>query len=105
MALHGRDELLHHLVVERGHGTVQYLEDVEHFQQLGDVPRRDVLHAVVLEEVIYSEEQLLRLQVSDQLADIRPQALDLAMLGLAETPDPAADAPAGLRELGLDLFT
>ena len=52
LLLHVLDELLHHLVVERRHGAVQHLEDVEHLQQLGDVARRDVLHPVVLEEVV-----------------------------------------------------
>ena len=55
----GGHELLDHLVVERGHGAVEHFVDVEHLDQFGNVARRDVLHPIVLEQMVHAEDHPL----------------------------------------------
>ena len=103
--LHRGNELLHHLVVKRGHRAVEHFEDVEHVEDLGDVARRNIFHSVVLEKMIDAEKHPLGFHVRHELADVRSQALDLAMLPFRKTPDADMNALAGLGEVRLHLFT
>jgi hypothetical protein len=55
--------------------------------------------------MIDSEDQALRLHVGDQLADVAPQPLDLAVLLFVQPPHADMDALAGLGEIRFHLFT
>jgi hypothetical protein len=94
---HVLHELLHHLVVERRHRSVQHFEDVEHVQQLGNVAAGDVLHPIVLEQVVDPEQHPLRLQVKNELANVRAQTLNFAMLLFIQAPDSDVDPLPGFR--------
>ncbi len=100
-AADGRHELMDHAVVNRGHRAVEDLVVVEHVDHLADVSRRDVLHPIVLKQMVDREDEVLRFQIGNQLADVLAEMRDLPVLRLVEVVNADVDPLARLGEIGL----